>query len=101
MGDSHPTIGGTQQEGFRPGSNLQQSEKGMLGLAPTGCTSVLVSLGFVDPPPLPFSMWVPPSCLLTSASSRSKDQPSMVHVGSRAGGKEGSALTFSMSSSVL
>lgn len=27
VGDSHPRIEGTQQEGFQPGSNLQQSEK--------------------------------------------------------------------------
>ena len=50
-GVCYPRVGGTQQDAFQPISNTQQSEK-ICCLAPTvtGCTFVLVSMGFLDSP---------------------------------------------------
>lgn len=52
-GVSYAGVGGTQQDGFQPISSMQQSEKRCcLASTVTGCTFVLVSMGFLDLPSL-------------------------------------------------
>lgn len=53
-----PWGGGTQQGIFQPISNKQRSEKKICSSAPaiTGCTFVLVRMGFLCPPPPPLAI---------------------------------------------